>query len=147
MNVADALVPPGGFESSAEKTCIGQGILHDTAVTREAKVDEIVVLRNDLRTWAREVQGVRFFSPTEVMKLEDKVLGELRFIPPDNPANTSVDQTEFVTRDVDGFYARKFEIPASVSYCMLECGTRTTKFRTTKRATLSNRPITAPKKY
>jgi hypothetical protein len=64
-------------------------------------VDEVVVLRNDLSSWSRKVQGVRFFRAAEIVKLEDKVFRELTLVSPDNPSYTSVNQTEFVARSID----------------------------------------------
>ena len=45
------------------------------------------------------------------MELEDEMLGEVRLVSPDDPANTGVDQTEFVARGVDRLYTGKLEVP------------------------------------
>lgn len=50
--------PASSFEGLAEETGIRKAILHDGSETVEAKVNEIIVLGNDLSTRAREVQGI-----------------------------------------------------------------------------------------
>jgi hypothetical protein len=40
----------------------------------ETKVDEVVILGNNLSTRSREVQRIRLLSATEIVKLENKVL-------------------------------------------------------------------------
>lgn len=64
-------------------------------------MDEVVVLRDDLGAWTGEVQSIRFFGASKVMKLENEVLGEVGFIPPNDPAHAGVDKTKFMARSVD----------------------------------------------
>lgn len=77
-------------------------------------MDEVVVLRDDLRTGPREIEGVGFFGAAEIVQLEDEVPGEVGFVAPDYPANAGVDKPEFVAGCVDGFDARELEIPIVV---------------------------------
>lgn len=52
---------------------------------------EIVVLGDDLGSWAGEVERVGLFCSAEVVEFEDEVFGEEGFVTPDYPTNTSVD--------------------------------------------------------
>ena len=40
-------------------------------------MDEVVVLRYDLGTGTGEIEGVRFLSASQVVKLENEVFGEV----------------------------------------------------------------------
>lgn len=64
-------------------------------------MDQIVVLRYNLSARAREVERVRLFGAAEVVELEDEVLGEIRFVAPNDPTDTGVDETVFVAGGVD----------------------------------------------
>lgn len=64
-------------------------------------MDEIVVLRDDLGAWTGEIECVRFFGSSKVMKLEYEVLGKVGFISPNDPAHASIDETKFMARSVD----------------------------------------------
>lgn len=54
-------------------------------------MNQVVILRNDLGTRSREVEGVRLFGSTQVMQFENEVFREKTFIPPNDPAHTSID--------------------------------------------------------
>jgi hypothetical protein len=69
-------------------------------------MDEIEILSNDLGARTRKVQCIGFFGATKVVQLEDKVLREICFVSPDDPANTGVDEAELVARSVDRFNPR-----------------------------------------
>jgi hypothetical protein len=97
VDVADASVPASGLQSATEQTGIGESVLHDALEARESKMNEVVVLRNDLSSRSREVEGVGLFGSTEVVQLEDQVLGKIAFVSPDDPANAGIDQTKLVT--------------------------------------------------
>ena len=71
MNVRDTQIPASGLKGLAQQPCIRQGVLHDTAVAIETKMDEVVVLSDDLPSRAGEIQSVRLLSPTQVVQLED----------------------------------------------------------------------------
>jgi hypothetical protein len=45
------------------------------------------------------------------VKLEDEVLGQMRFVAPDNPSDAAVRKSELVTGGVDGHHTRELEIP------------------------------------
>lgn len=70
-------------------------------------------LGNDLGAWPGEIKSVRLLgwversvhdireglripTSTQVVQLEDQVLRQVRFITPDDPANTGIDQAKFV---------------------------------------------------
>jgi len=60
------------------------------------------------------------------MQLKDQVLGQILFIPPNDPAHSSVNQAKFVTTCVDGLYSRALKIPfVSISFGMRERGNET----------------------
>lgn len=56
------------------------------------------------------------------MQLENQVLRQIALVPPDNPANTSVDKTKLMTASVDGFDSRKLEIPPLTGFGVREWG-------------------------
>jgi hypothetical protein len=70
MNVADADIPPCCFQSFAEKSSVGEAVLHDLAISIEAKVDEVVILGDYLCARAGEIESVGLFSATFVVRLE-----------------------------------------------------------------------------
>lgn len=51
MDVANADIPPTGLNCLTQKSCIGQTVLHNFSETIESKVNEVVILCDDLRTW------------------------------------------------------------------------------------------------
>lgn len=101
VDIAHANIPPAGFENLTQEACIGEAILHDGAETVKAQVYEVVVLGNNLSSGTGEVEGVRFFSASEVMKLEDEVLGKIGLIAPDDPTNAGVYQPKLMARSVN----------------------------------------------
>lgn len=74
---------------------------HDGAVARLAETDQLVVLAQDLGSAAGEVQGQRSLVSTQVVDVEDQFCGKELGITPDAPADTGVDETIFVARNVD----------------------------------------------
>ena len=75
-------------------------------------MDKVIILRNNLGTWTREIKRVRLFGATKVVQFEDEVTGEVFLIAPDYPADSGVYQAEFVPGSVDRFNAREAEVPA-----------------------------------
>lgn len=51
MDVANAYIPPTSLNCLTKKSCIGHAVLHNFSETTESKVNEVVVLCDDLRTW------------------------------------------------------------------------------------------------
>lgn len=74
---------------------------HDGAVARLAETDQLVVLAQDLGSAAGEVQGQRSLVSTQVVDVEDQFCGKELGVTPDAPADTGVDETIFVARNVD----------------------------------------------
>jgi len=64
VDVAHAAVPAGGFERFRQKASVRERVFHDAAVAFEAKVNEVVVLCDDLGSRAGEVEGEGFFGAT-----------------------------------------------------------------------------------
>lgn len=87
---------------------------HDGAVTVLAETDELVVLANDLRGTLGEVEGEGGLVGAEVVDVEDELLGEVLGSPPDDPADTGVDEAVLVAGDVDGDDLFTSEIPLEV---------------------------------
>ena len=77
-------------------------VQHDLPVSSLAKTNELVVLSDDLRSSAREVQRERRLVSTEVVDVKDELLGKVLGVAPHNPADTGVDKSVLVARDVDG---------------------------------------------
>lgn len=82
------LTPASSFEGLGQQTGIAEAVLHDGSESFEAKMNKVIVLRDDLSTRAREVEGVGLFCAAQIVQLEDQVLWKERFISPDDPANT-----------------------------------------------------------
>lgn len=70
---------------------------HNSTVATLAKTDQLVVLSDDLRRSSGEVEGERSLISTEVVDVEDQLLGEVLGITPDHPANTGIDKAVLVT--------------------------------------------------
>lgn len=64
-------------------------------------MDEVVVLGDDLSAWTGEIERVRFFGAPKVVELKDEMFWEVGLITPDDPADTGINETEFMTRGVD----------------------------------------------
>ena len=111
MDVADADVPPTRLQRLAQQPRVRQAILHDVPIPREAEMNEIEVLRNDLRAWPRKVQCVRLLRAAEIVQLEDQVLGQLRLVAPDDEAHPRESKAELVAGGIDALDARELEIP------------------------------------
>lgn len=88
MDIGNARIPTSSFDRLTQEAGIGKAILHNRPEPLEAKVNEIVVLSNDLSTRPGEVEGVRLFRSAKIVQLEDQVLGKERLVSPDDPANT-----------------------------------------------------------
>ena len=78
------------------------------------EAQELVVLQQHLRAWAREVQGKRRHVAAEVAHSEDEILWQpLRFAP-DHPADPWVHEPVLVARGRDRPHALEAEIPHDV---------------------------------
>lgn len=55
MDVANTDIPSTGLNGLTQKSCISQAVLHDCSETIESKVNEVIILCDDLRTWTGEV--------------------------------------------------------------------------------------------
>ena len=111
MNIADAHIPSTSLERLAEESCILQAIFHHVPEAVKAEMDEVVVLRYDLGPWTGEIEGVRFLRASQVMKLENEVLGEVRLISPNDPAHAGVDEPKLMARRVDRLDSGKLKVP------------------------------------
>lgn len=91
VDVADARVPSRGLQAPGEDAGIGETVLCNLAVAREAEVDQVVVLDDDLRAGAGEVEREGLLGAAEVMEFEDEVPGEEGLVAPDDPADAGGD--------------------------------------------------------
>lgn len=55
VDIRNATEPTGGFEGLGQQASVCQCVLHDVLKTFETKMDQVVVLCDDLRAGAREV--------------------------------------------------------------------------------------------
>jgi hypothetical protein len=85
-------------------------------------MDQVVVLRNDLRSRPGKVKSERLLRAAKVVELEDEMLGEIALIPPDDPANTCIDEAELVAADVDRLHPWEFKVPLLTSFGVREWG-------------------------
>lgn len=96
VDVADAGVPACGLQAAGEDAGVGEAVLCNLAVAREAEVDQVVVLDDDLRAGAGEVEREGLLGAAEVVEFEDEVLGEEGLVAPDDPADAGGDEAVFV---------------------------------------------------
>src|SRR5215213_1840454 len=89
-------------------------LLLDAPVALETEPEEVVVLCNDLRARAREVQGERGHVSPEVVHPEDEILGQGLGIAPQGPAHPWVHPAVLVARGVYRRHARQAKIPHQV---------------------------------
>ena len=80
---------------------LASGLLH-RAKTAPTKSEERVVLRDDLRARAGEVQGEGRHVAAQVVDVEDQFLGQRLRVAPQDPADPGVDQPVLVAGRVDG---------------------------------------------
>ena len=57
---AEIRTPSSSLKGFAEEAGIGKAIFHNGSISVEAKVNEIIILSDDLSAWTREIEGVRF---------------------------------------------------------------------------------------
>lgn len=81
-----------GLEGVGEVVGGAREVAHDGAVPLLAESDELVVLANDLAGTLAEVQGERSLVSAEVVNVEYELLRKVLGTPPDNPADTGVDE-------------------------------------------------------
>jgi hypothetical protein len=101
MNIAQHCVIPTLLESTTQEPGIFQVIQGHCTISFETEMNEIEVLRNDRSSWAREVEREGIFDWTKVMQLEDKILGKVGLISPDNPPNAYITQPKLVATRSD----------------------------------------------
>ncbi len=111
MDIAHTNVPPGLLERIAQQPRVREAVLHDGTEAFEAEVDEVVVLRDDVRAGSREVESEGLLGAAEIVQLEDEVPGQVGFVAPDYPADAGVDEPELVAGCIDGFDAGELEVP------------------------------------
>ncbi len=68
-------------------------VAHDGAVALLAQADQLVVLADDLAGSLGEVESEGRLVGTEVVDVEDELLGEILGGAPDDPADAGVDET------------------------------------------------------
>ena len=115
MNVADADIPPARLQRLAQQPRVRHAILHDAPIPRKPQVDEVKVLRDDLRARPRKVQRVRLLRAAEVVQLEDEVFWQLRLVAPDDEADACEAEAKLVPGRVDALDARELKVPFGAS--------------------------------
>lgn len=80
------------------------GPLVDVVVAFKAVTDEVLILSDDLRGPAGEVDRHRWHLATQVGNPEDQLFGHALLFAPQNPANTGVHQAVLVTGGVDRYH-------------------------------------------
>ena len=94
---------------------------HDAPIAFLAKADHLIVLSNHLRSALGEIEGKGSLIGTKVVDVEDKFLGQILGISPDNPANTGIDlqrrQPQAGLRDYDGVQSSRVHICAQRHLC------------------------------
>src|ERR1700722_8813558 len=86
------------------------GVLNP-AIAIEAQSKEIVVLADDLAGGTRKVQREGRHVSTQVVDVEDQILGQIHTVAPYHPSNAQRRQAKLVPRRVDRFDSRQPEIP------------------------------------
>lgn len=89
-------------------------IHHDGAVTVLAQADQLVILANNMGGTLGEVQSETSLVGSEIIDVEDQLLGQVLGRAPDDPTNTGVDQTVLVSGDVDGDDLLETEVPGQI---------------------------------
>jgi hypothetical protein len=102
------------LNGGSQVVCSFSQVEHDGAVALLAKTDQLVVLTQNLRSSTREVESERSLIGTKVVDVEDQLGREVLGVTPDAPANTGVDKTVLVARDVDGDDLLETEVPDEI---------------------------------
>jgi hypothetical protein len=96
MNIAQNIKISAFFQRPTQQPRILEIIKGDPAVAFEAQVQQVEILCDDGCSGTRKVKRERVFDGSQIVELEDKVLGEMGFVAPDDPSNTDVYKTELV---------------------------------------------------
>ena len=86
----------------------------DLGVAFAAETEEVVVLRDNLSAWSREIQGEGWHVATEIIDVEDQILRQIGLLSPDHPPRSERRQAEFVTRSIDRLDPRETEVPHQI---------------------------------
>lgn len=106
-----AAIPARMLQRATEQSSVCKRVFHYAPVPSKAQMNEIVVLRDDLRSRSGEVQSVGLLCSAQIVQLKHQMLGQVALVSPDDPSNTSIDQPEFVSTDVDRLDAGKLKVP------------------------------------
>lgn len=99
------------LEGGGEQVSDAGEVEHDGAVSVLAEADELVVLADDLGGALGEVESEGGLVGTEVVDIEDELLGEELGVAPDDPADAGIDEAVLVAGDVDADDVGEAEIP------------------------------------
>ena len=111
VDIAKDFEEPAVFQRPTKKTGVLEVVQSNRPVALESEMQEVEVLGDDRVCRAREIERERIFDGAEVVQLEDEVAGKEVLGTPDDPADTDICQSEFVTGGIDRDYARDLEIP------------------------------------
>lgn len=101
MNTADTFIPSSRFKTLAQYPCVGKGVLHNSSEVIEAKMDQVVVLGNDLGIKLREVEREGLFSSPLDGEIQNQMLWEVLLVTTNDPAWANVDKAKLVSGRVD----------------------------------------------
>ncbi len=101
-------------QALVEEPRIGEHRLDDRGVAAAAEAHEVVQLGLDHGRAAREVERERRLGAAEVVDAEDEILGQLRSVAEDQPADARVDEAVLVPGRVDRGHLLEAEVELEV---------------------------------
>lgn len=82
--------------------------------TSPSETDEVVILAYDADRAPREVEIESRLIASQVVQVEDKLLGQVLLLAEDYPSYTWKHETVLVARHVDASHARHTEVPLDI---------------------------------
>lgn len=85
------------LQGSTQRPSVLKIIKRNLAIALETQVQKIEVLGDYRGRATRKSQRESKFSRAEVVELEDKIFGQMCLVAPDDPSNSNVSHTKFMT--------------------------------------------------
>ena len=82
MDIAETSKPTSRFKTLRKEAGVCETVFHYLTIAFKAEVDQVVVLHNDLRAGPREIESIGILRTAQIMKFENKMLGQERFVSP-----------------------------------------------------------------
>jgi len=111
MDVTQDLIISTILQSSAQCAGVLQVLEGDSPISGKPKVEEHEVLSDDGGSRTTEVERERKFNGTEIMDFENEIFWEEMLGTPDDPTDTNLGQTKFMSGRIDGHNSGNLEIP------------------------------------